>query len=78
MNPFQPDSMMNQSFFGKHLIEYISSGSRKKKSYSYGKMKRKQIARRRMRNRMAKHSRRANRIRQELSKGTKRQPKKNG
>lgn len=74
MNPFQPDSMM-KSFFGKHLIEYISSGKSKKPS-SYSKMKMKQIAKRRMRNKMARKSRRENMLRQELKEGTKRQPKK--
>jgi hypothetical protein len=76
MNPLAPDSMMNKSFFGKNLIESFSAS--KKKPWNYGRMKAKQIARRRKRNKAAAKARRVNRIRQELNKGTKRQPKKNG
>lgn len=74
MNPFQPDSMVKNHFFGKNLLGFIDE--KKKKPWSYGVMREKAIAKRRKHNKMAAASRRINRIRQELDKGTKRECKK--
>jgi len=70
MNPFQPDSMTRNNFFGSNLLGFVDD--KKNKPWSYGKMKAKQIAKRRKQNKMAAASRRVNRIRKELDKGTKR------
>ena len=70
LNPFQD----NQNFFmGKTFLGFTDG---KSKPMSHSRMKMKQIAKRRKRNKAAARSRRINRIRQELDRGTKRQPKK--